>query len=288
MNMDPSRQETNPYGYVTGNPVKFTDPSGFINKAEATLDPPFVSCDAEGCQRYTKNAEQYRQELATYNVIVPRDYGYVVYGPYGEEAYILEELSFIGTCQEWEEGKWKSLRELDLLLEAVKTISTTFEYVHGGDGKTLFISAMRRTVIYRTETSVFGARPHSLFPPRIVLTDSHFKRSSNELIIYWTVHEFGHRWNWTEGPNLHLGLRQELEKRNFQWTEVCVYGTCATKQLETFVPGYAENAEAPIIEDWAESFAGYIMGETSEGLRFDDKGFPLRRWYVERRIKGLE
>jgi RHS repeat-associated protein len=64
--LDPSRQERNPYQYTLGNPVNLSDPSGLITQEQAESHPDGI----------TLNADQILDLLETYGVKIYRDYGW--------------------------------------------------------------------------------------------------------------------------------------------------------------------------------------------------------------------
>ena len=193
------------------------------------------------------------------------------------------------SCSGWEEGSWRKLDELELVLDAI-------ELMVGPDGfgsQSKFESAVvPTTVIRRPTAAITGIYPHALIPGKVVLTDGLFNLTDSE-VIYWTVHEFGHRWDWKTGiagGGLSSGLRKELEDSGFVYidAQACYsgYGTCET-QLRPYLTVYSTNEVLKDKEDWAEVFASFVTGKTSDGETFTHALFPVRFRYIVDQIDAL-
>jgi RHS repeat-associated protein len=257
---------TNGWNYAQGNPVRYTDPTGYISQKE------------EGA------ADNIRAILqSTYNVVIPRDYGVDTTG-YG--------------CPTWSTGAWRNVQELRLTQIAIDDMNTT---MRGG-----FVRAMNGpvTIVRRGWTSyefpVVGPI-RSFAPPLgeilgdVDLPDYTFS-STDAYAKFTVVHELGHVWD------RRTGLQESARMSQFIGTQRCgpdgaggttcwfditagrepPPGFTIVQNLDDWKKEYAAGSE---LEDWAEAVASVVYPDYY-GVAYQALG-PLRRLYVEVQIHAI-
>ncbi len=255
----------NSWLYAYSNPVRFSDPSGFISQADSN------------------EANRIRAALLGFGVEIQKDWGFG-YELLRDNPWFASAIPAQLLC-DWFDGYWRSIHELDLVTEAI--IRTTAALKGVGQ----FKSAMGHVQIAR-----WGSFPDSpaFSPPDpasiigdVVLPDYHFNQN-NEYAVYSLIHEFGHVWDWNVSRRLSRGLQDEIGTITCQqpWIiPMCWFDIDAGKEDP---PGNPDDLYAgkSIFEDWAESFATYIYPKY-----YEQKGFrllgPLRKQYVVDQINAL-
>jgi RHS repeat-associated protein len=202
----------NNWSYVENNPIKLVDPSGFI--AESDGD------DADNLISYLS---------ATYNVQIKKDWGYVTIPiPYTKSQ----------TACVWQDGNWESIKELNLVKQAIEMISP------GKMSLVQFKAAFGQTSIFRW--NVQNIRAFSLpgvlreiYGDGMVFPDYLFSYS-DEYAQSGIIHEFGHIWNYRTNNQLSKGLIEQLGT----WT--CTFDPqdlskikCWDPYNPTIIPGLA-------------------------------------------------
>jgi hypothetical protein len=139
-----------------------------------------------------------------YNVQIVKDWGYNLIP--GLTAPIDENLY---NC-EWQEGNWRSLRELRLVKQTVTRIAEKL----GGEGN--FRSAMGTVRITRFKGAGKGYEsPMSVPPPfsdlwgDLRIPDTFFNEP-DDWDRYIIAHELGHRWDYQTNFKLSKGLMKAL------------------------------------------------------------------------------
>jgi RHS repeat-associated protein len=237
----------NRWMYVEGNPVNATDPSGHITQKE------------------TKRAELILEKLdSIYNVHIKKDWGYLNEFIDTDNLYIDPLLG----C-EWLDGNWRSLRELELTLEAVKDMTRAF-----GGQKGLFNTAMRwRSVsVYRIPMDTLTIGDHSYVAygfDYVILFNYPFDGTDDRAKRY-IVHEFAHVIDFRQWwPPYRLSNGMAAETKSFKDG---VYDPGG--QLEPPPTTYAQSNPK---EDWAESLRNFVY-QLPLG--------PRRKDYIDRAIKN--
>jgi len=293
----------NRWMYTLGNPVNYTDPSGHIPESD-----------------WEAATNLYKFLLSTYNVRIERDWGIIFTEPRNSLADAiynhpnLDPSLYGSSCYRWQEGDWRSLHELELVRDAVMIAAQ----VMGGAEK--FKSAMHYrpieisrevhakhiwTLLFSPERDDPLTLPPVLeyFFGDILLPDKHFNRSSDDAVLYWTIHEIGHVWDTREGFfGLSVGLQQSVGTiSNPLSYEACLNQlftvdiVCGLLHYDydagiEIAPGRKEDpyASTTIFEDFAESFASYVYPPYYVGL--GDKyslGGPIRRQFIIDRINQI-
>lgn len=200
----------NLYQYAFRNPINYVDPSGLISRQEAIGEPPVYALDFEGTvEKYAMNAESYRRILAQYGVIVERDYGYAHVWNQGSLTEFSFQLHELYCGQEWTAGAWK-LRDLDLLLESVRTIASVM-YMENGSGATgmrLFQSSIGTVNVVNGE-AIWSLRSNYLgILDTVTLEPGDLSRE--EWARFVIFHEFGHVWNGRSNGRLAREMREAV------------------------------------------------------------------------------
>jgi hypothetical protein len=261
----------NGWNYAEGNPVRYTDPSGYIQQAEEA------------------DANRIRATLETdYSVLVTKDYGL---GP---------KYSGVGPCgQQWYEGAWNNAIELEWVLTGITDMANTM------GGKAKFKSAMRARVwVVRSTIRVVEMRPFA--PPAgsiigdIVLPDYTFTHNK-DYAIFTIVHEAAHVWDrrtdlrlsedMSKDPNIHT---RRCALINLTGTaEYCTFDITAGSKAPAGAyldPRNRNNwrnayAAGSAMEDWAESLASVVY-PNYYGAIWSGLG-PHRRAYVQNQINAI-
>ena len=271
----------NAWLYVYANPVNKVDPSGFITEDEA-----------KGIG-VAQGADKILEDLKNmYGVVIEKDYGWGWDNSHG-----------YGLCgKKWYPGSWKSIKELELVEQAMKKI----EGEMGSANK--FKSAMNGDVtIYRwgiTAAPILTIDPILMKPiiiigsirpfappigPDIVLPDYIFS-STEEYAKYEVAHELGHVWDRRTSLRLSNELMLYMGTLVCQGMGGCYFDIRAGKESPPGDPNLDEvyAGESPM-EDWAEAFASTIYKTfypTYWGPTYRTIG-SLREKYVRDQIAAL-
>jgi len=253
----------NSWLYVEGNPVNFTDPSGYISEKPGER----------------KRAELILAKLSTiYNVHIKKDWGYMNEFIHYPNMYI-DPSNTLVNCQ-WVPGNWRTVDELEYMLEAVKSMSR----VMGGPSK--FRSAMQSVRI--TRLNIDEITPHTF--PIIDIVYTNFGFSNKDYIIYVTIHEFGHVWD------IRSGFRLSAEMSRVVGTYYCdpyggwpcYYDVFKGQEPPPGKPNLYDNyAGSNAREDWAESFATYVDPNYYGGFSNYIPLGPIRKQYVQDQIQTI-
>ncbi len=264
----------NKWAYGMDNPVRYTDPTGYIAQTEEA------------------DADSILTELKTrYAVLIAKDYG--VRQVYSE---------FTGFCDQWFEGAWKGLVELRWTQKAISEMATTL----GGEQK--FKSAMRgpvslvRLSITKDPFPIIGViRPFA--PPGKILGDvdlPDYTFVSESYATFSIVHELAHVWDRRSSLQPSIGLSQFIgtERCTTWYSEYageitsCWFDTTAGREaptgetaVQSLVDWRREYAATDAMEDWAETIASVVYpsyyGRAGQPLG------PLRRQYVQDQIRAI-
>jgi RHS repeat-associated protein len=251
----------NAWLYTYANPVNATDPSGYITEQQAP------------------KAELILEKLKPYGVIINKDWGYRPIPYYSMLPQSVQSLYPSG-CY-WEEGNWRSAKELQLTLDAVRLLSKAI----GGINK--FQSAFSNspiTVARITSNKNYAgfapASPLHLLSGHIELYDGAFN-SSDERAMGFVIHELGHVWDFRSQRTLSNGLAELIDPYTF----VCGPRSCRdiwdpNIAIRHFPTEYSETNE---LEFWAEALTTYIFPNLAKQnpLSF------LVKWYVGSKLKSI-
>jgi len=243
----------NRWMYTEGNPINFTDPTGQITEKES------------------KRAELILEKLDNiYDVQIKKDWGYLNEFIYYPNLYI-DPSNTLVNCK-WEEGDWRSLRELELTLEAVKDMSKTF-----GSQKGLFNTAMRWRLVWIRRLPieyVYDPDKHGAYSINNAILPNNVFNSSDKWAKGQIVHELAHIIDYRQWwPPFRLSNGMAALTKSFKDGVYDEKG-----QIEPPPSGYAKgNAK----EDWAESFKFFVYPS------FGYLG-PIRKGYIESFIKDMK
>lgn len=262
----------NRWGYVEGNPINSSDPSGLITDKEAL--------EADRIRNYL---------LYTYDVIIQKDWG-CLFSLGLEGQPILTTIKSSLCCEGWYAGNWRSIRELEQTRDAIDLVATQMR-----NPPYKFRSAMQGTVTISRVPGA-GVTYRAWVPPPplswvlgdIVLTDYTFDYG-DKFTLHSTIHELGHVWDVRTGLRLSRGIFTQF------WTERCSIsywdgGVACSWVLDENIEAPPGNPQHPYagfssMEDWAEAFATYVYPYYYEApfnpLR------SLRRQYVDNQIKAI-
>jgi RHS repeat-associated protein len=289
-------QSLDQWSYTEENPINSVDPSGHITIQESSA------------------AENDVKELTRlFNVQITIDWGYILV-PEMTDSHSIHPGVVKNGCM-WYPGNWRSVHELDLVLQAVKDLSRKFG--PGNTGTQVFKSIYNHVLISRwpEDITTSFAPPGNLAQSYgdVVLSDATFPTKparNDDYTRFSVVHELGHVWDYRSGNQLSLGLMEALHSwvcdtdpaRNY-----CYWDTskaiepapdatinCNPKQprpgcLGGKVPysqtygGAGPLVEGPGWEDWAQSLAYYVYPSydtSTYGLE------PTRRSYVEAQFQA--
>jgi RHS repeat-associated protein len=221
-------QTLNRWVYVQNRPITLTDPSGYISEDEDEVEDALAIID---------------QLKRDYQVNVIVDFGWrlapILYpGP-------SERLS----CAEWEQGAWRSIDELLIVLEVARRF----------EEKTGSAEAARRAIGGVTINRISQGTTRQLWTT-VYLADYIFDQAGGDLKRQWgprvaIAHELAHYWDWRSGG---------LLARIFNLPGSLARNMAAAVEGEVGPTQYARTAG--ISEDWAESVAGYLFPEYFEFL----------------------
>jgi len=232
----------NRWMYVEGNPVNYTDPSGYITEKE------------------TKRAELILENLdRIYDVQIKKDWG-------KRPIPLFSSLppsvtSYPDGCY-WEEGNWRSLDELEWTLQAVKDFTKAF-----GPQKGLFSTAMRWQPVridriptkYIFDSGAFTTILTNVILPNDVF-DSRDEKWAKGQIVHELAHVMDYRQTW---PPSRLSNGMAMLTKSFK--EVCQIGRGGVQICNLVYDPMGENESPPSLyaqnnpqEDWAESFKFFI------------------------------
>jgi len=264
-----SPQSLNRWNYTEGNPVNYTDPTGYIK---------------EGSE--SQEAELILEKLNNfYDVEIKKDWGYLNEFVDTDNFYINSSM----IC-EWLPGNWRSVDELRYVLKAVNKAA------QGMGGPSKFRSAMNNNPVRVTRISIDGDDFRHRALPIVDIVYSNYAMTNEEFIIYSTIHELGHVWDIRTGFRLSEGLAivagpYYCTGDDDLWGEEgegCFYDPNREPPPGDPNPkkNYVETSFLHNEEDWAESFANYI--DPSYYLNKGSRGLgPIRRRYVQDQIKAI-
>ncbi len=251
----------NKYTYVRDNPINYTDPTGHIPENEHAR----------------KRAELILEKLNTiYGVHIKKDWGYLNEFADTNNLYIDPSMG----CQ-WMPGNWRSVHELELVLDAVKDMAREL-----GTPERFKTAMNHRPVrILRVPTrTYFGSAAMTTVGEIVVIPNYIF--GSDEGAKGTVVHELAHVWDARQGSR----LSNSMASLTNSWKYVCVHH----KQHESYCHFEYNPAselgptpysrEANPKEDWAESFMIFTYPS------FKNAGFvlgPIRKGYIEEIIKNF-
>ncbi len=186
---------------------------------------------------------------------------------------------------EWAGGVWRSIDELEYVLEAVKTTAK------GLGGRSKFRAAMKDVQIIRLNIDGWLAKEYrtSTYPTGdIVYTNYGF--SSKNYTIYSTIHEFGHVWDLRSWSRLSSEMARVVGTYYCDpyagWP--CFHDVFKGKEPPPGDPDLYKNyAGTNAAEDWAESFATYIYPSYYGGSSIFIGLGPIRRRYVQDQIQSI-
>lgn len=255
----------NPWLYVYGNPVRFTDPSGLITEAEAPR-AQYIVLDL----------------INVYNVKIKKDWGWRYIVP------VFPDIYFLNPCMSyWEDGHWNSIHELELVETAVIITAVRM----GGPEKFKSVFGNQVITITRVPINIIfsGMAPPYITPLTgdIIISDLAF--TSDIFAKYTVVHELAHVWDWRTGMRLSREmsiLLQTFTCYSSYGGGACVFDT--SRGLEP-PPGDPENPYAGTSpwEDWAESFATFIYPQYHGAYDYNEPLWPLRRQYIMQKINEI-
>ena len=233
----------NRWNYVEGNPVNYTDPSGYL-KEDDNLE----------------RAELILSKLNTiYNIQIKKDWGY------------LYELSNIGNLYidaslgcEWVEGNWRTLNELDLTLEAVKDMAhKTLATSESGRFAAIMMWRPIRVTRIPTRTVPFIGGGGRAWENYIIFPNAVFN-FTDQWAKGLVVHELAHVWDARQNPKNKLS--KEMVSVTNAFKEVCIIDPVNVEYCklvydptdggEKAPTDYVKNSNKPS-EDWAESVTAF-------------------------------
>jgi len=161
----------------------------------------------------------------------------------------------IDACWQWEPGAWRSVGELQAVLE----VGQRFEDRAGS------AQAAQRAIGGVTIRRISQGRTAYWWPSTIIIADYSFDRSGGDLERQWgpkvaIAHEFAHFWD-AKASNLWQLIVGEWELSS---------GLRDAVQGEPGPTRHARTHDAS--EDWAESVAGYVFPEYFVYLPLEDPG----------------
>jgi len=177
-------------------------------------------------------------------------------------------------CWEWEEGLWRNVTELGAVLQ----VARRFEDRAGS------AEAARRAIGGVTIRRVLdGTAEHHAGQSLITVGNDTFDQPwvLSALLRQWgpkvaIAHELAHYWDWKTGDEW---------SRMVGAPGIIVEGMSGVIQGEPGPTWWAR--EAGVVEDWAESVAGYLFPEYFRALRAEASVNPLyQREYYQVKIYG--
>jgi RHS repeat-associated protein len=282
----------NPWLYVHDSPINRTDPSGYIAQGQDAKDAVDLIGRLKGL----------------YNVIIKKDWGEIWTYDFGSNPRM--------KCG-WEEGNWRSLRELELVEEAIKLISPdimTISQFHGAFNR---VNITRASVLPDPAAPpspwsyVLGdiVLPDSLMD-NIIEADDIIKREA--YVKRTVIHEFGHVWDYRTNNELSKGMMMALG--TWVWSGdtgnvwdpfsnaeiypgtpiICIHPDTGPNYFQKDCMPYGATYGAfplltgPGAEDWANSLAAYVY---PDGFRLWDEtalvSGGVREAYVRTKIQNL-
>lgn len=238
----------NQWTYTKDNPINLTDSSGQLTPDEEI------------------KANEIVEPLAkTYNVIIPKDWGWGTHFDINP----CNDIPFVTKIIGWKAGDWRNLHELELTRNAVETLATKM----GGSNK--FRSAMKGIVtIHRISTElILGHGAYSLndvLLPNNVFTSDNWAKGQ-------ITHELAHVWDTRHWFALSNGMMYATKSYTWHCSTHCIAIYNSSVAIEDAPTEYAKGNAA---EDWAESLATFIYSSWGT-LR------PIRKTYIEKAIHGI-
>jgi hypothetical protein len=253
--------------YVEGNPINFTDPSGYITEKEST------------------RAELILEKLSVvYNVKIEKDWGWVWWHRYDYMPGNGVPFSYIH-C-EWKNGNWRNVEELQYTFDAVRIMSNKI----GGINKFKTVFQNRPINIVRlidgNGNAGLAPRPpisNNIFGD-VLLYDGAFRSDyTNKRVMGYVVHELAHVWD------SRYGYEVSTEYADFinPYTKFCPRGYC-TKRWDPDNPNHiqyfpTEYSKANKLEYWAESFTTYVF----PSLALLNKLTSLSKSFINTKINNI-
>jgi RHS repeat-associated protein len=219
-------QALNRYTYTYNNPLKYTDPSGYI-------------------------AENEYEEAMRIIMLLQGEYGVSILVDFGWRPVPHPSPGEAG--QVWIKGAWRNVGELQTVFEVVQR----FELRAGS------AEAVRQAIGGVTIRRISQGTTQQ-FLGEITIADYSFDQSGGPLKKEWgpkvaIAHELAHYWDWKTGSC---------------WSKIFGFGAIvrgmpSAVQGEAGPTSYARRAG--VVEDWAESVAGYLFPEYFTFLRVEER-----------------
>jgi hypothetical protein len=260
----------NKWGYVEGNPINATDPSGYITEKES------------------ERAGLILEKLSTiYGVRIERDWGWGWYhrqdfNPFNQTPFSTVVL----TC--WTEGNWRDLDELEWTFEGVKKMANKL----GGADK--FRSALaERPITFRRMSEDLHQGTYVAWT---VLDIKFYNETFNHGDLFASgtvVHELAHVWDTRQGI---FQLSSGMNSQTKSFKTVCEQGP--TRGVHPCYWVYDKNNQEPPPnsyatspeavsgprEDFADTFAICVYPNYKGMSSLNN--YPIRKNYIQGLING--
>ena len=240
------------YGY--GNPINWVDPSGMIPEEKAD------------------EADELVEKLRKYNVYIEKDWGYHLISTPSTPVLQLPNNIQLG-CQ-WDEGSWRTIRELRLVKQAVTNMATKL----GGISGFKFAMGDSLVNIHRVNRELILG--HGAYSINNVILPNNVFSIHDDWAKGQIVHELAHVWDTRQTPPFYLSYAMNLRTKYFVSYCDGFWENCPPAS-EPPPDDYAAQNER---EDFAQSFA-YCMYPNFSAGKLRPLG-PIRRTYFESLMSG--